>query len=368
MIRFLTAGESHGRNLTAVIEGLPAGLKIDVDFINGELSRRQAGYGRGPRMRIEKDKVDITAGVRFGRTLGNPVVLVVPNLDWQNWEEIMSVSMDHPVAYKKITRPRPGHADFAGAIKYHHDDIRNVLERSSARETTMRVAAGAVCKLFLREFGIEIKSDVVEIGGIKSQALNSEKKIKSKIDKAVKEGNSLGGIFEIQVLNAPVGLGSYVHWDRRLDGKLAQALMSIPAIKGVEIGLGFEAGRRLGSDVHDEIFYRGRAGRGEYYRKTNNAGGLEGGMTNGEPIIIRASMKPIPTLKTPLSSVDMSTKKMVEAGYERSDVCAVYAASVIGEAMIAMIIADTFLEKFGGDSMDEIKAGFSYYKNYVKRS
>jgi chorismate synthase len=368
MIRFLTAGESHGKNLAAIIEGLPAGLKIDFAFINQELSRRQMGYGRGPRMKLEKDTVEVTAGVRYGKTLGSPVALTVPNLDWPNWEEIMSVSLDSSGNYKRITRPRPGHADFAGSIKYHQDDIRNVLERSSARETTMRVAVGAVCKLFLREFDIDISAKVLEIGGIKAKNPDMGKKIKAKIDNAAEHGDSLGGIFEVLVINAPIGLGSYVHWDRRLDGKLAQAVMSIPAIKGVEIGLGFEAGRRLGSDTHDEIFFKGRAGKGEYYRKTNNAGGLEGGMTNGETIIIKAAMKPIPTLKKPLASVDMQTKKMVDAGYERSDVCAVQAASVIGEAMTAIVMTDTFMEKFGGDSMDEIRAGFSYFKNYVKES
>jgi chorismate synthase len=319
-------------------------------------------------MKLEKDKVEVTAGVRFGKTLGSPVVLTVPNLDWPNWEEIMSVSLNPAGDYKRITRPRPGHADFAGSIKYHQDDIRNILERSSARETTMRVAVGAVCKLFLREFGINISAKVLEIGGIKALNTNTEKKIKAKIDNAAKTGDSLGGIFEILVMNTPVGLGSYVHWDRRLDGKLAQAIMSIPAIKGVEIGLGFEAGKRLGSAVHDEIFYKGSAGKGKYYRNTNNAGGLEGGMTNGETIILKAAMKPIPTLKKPLSSVDMQTKKKVDAGYERSDVCAVEAASVIGEAMTAFVMTDTFIEKFGGDSMDDIRAGFSYFKNYVKGS
>ena len=364
MIRFLTAGESHGKSLTAIIEGLPAGLKIDFAFINQELSRRQMGYGRGPRMKLEKDRVEITAGVRFGKTLGSPVVLTVPNLDWPNWEEIMSVSLNPSVNGKKITRPRPGHADFSGSIKYHQDDIRNVLERSSARETTMRVAVGAVCKLFLREFDINISANVLEIGGIKAKDAKADKKIKAKIDKTAKNGDSLGGIFEVLVTNPPIGLGTYVHWDRRLDGKLAQALMSIPAIKGVEVGLGFEAGRRLGSATHDEIFYKGRTG---YCRKTNNAGGLEGGMTNGETIIVKAAMKPIPTLRKPLSSVDMRTKKMVDAGYERSDVCAVEAASVIGEAMTAVVVADTFTEKFGGDSMADVKAGFSYYKNYIRR-
>ncbi|MFH1287467.1 MAG: chorismate synthase [bacterium] len=353
MLRFLTAGESHGKSLTAIIEGLPAGLKIDFDFINQELARRQMGYGRGPRMKLEKDTVEVTAGVRCGKTLGSPVVLTVPNLDWLNWEEKV-----------KITRPRPGHADFAGFVKYRHDDIRNVLERSSARETAVRVAAGALCKLFLKEFGIDVSSRIFEVGGI--EAKGAGKAIEAKIDEAVKNGDSLGGIFEVLVVNPPIGLGSYVHWDRRLDGKLSQAIMSIPAIKGVEIGLGFEAGRKFGSEVHDEIFYGGMAGEGKYYRKSNNAGGIEGGITNGETIIIRAAMKPIPTLKKPLSSIDMKTKETVAAHYERSDICAVHAAGVIGEAMTAIVITDAFLEKFGGDSMEEINAGFSSYQNYVK--
>lgn len=349
MIRFLTAGESHGRSLTAIIEGLPAGLKIDIAFINRELSRRQEGYGRGPRMKLEKDTVEVTAGVRCCKTLGSPVVLIVQNLGWLNWEE-----------KEKITRPRPGHADFAGFIKYHHDDIRNVLERSSARETAIRVAAGSVCKLFLKEFEIDVSSRVFEIGGIKVE--NAGEKIEAKIDEATKNGDSLGGIFEILIVNLPIGLGSYIHWDRRLDGKLAQAVMSIPAVKGVEIGPGFGASRKFGSEVHDEIFYDGT----KYYRKNNNAGGIEGGMSNGETIVIRGAMKPIPTLKKPLSSVDIETKKSTDAHYERSDICAVDAAGVVGEAMAAIVITDAFLEKFGGDSMDEIKASFSSYQNYIK--
>ncbi|OGI02992.1 MAG: chorismate synthase [Candidatus Melainabacteria bacterium GWF2_37_15] len=331
--RFLTAGESHGKCLTAIIEGVPAGFNIDVGNINKALVRRQEGYGRGGRMKIEKDRVIINSGVRHGYTTGAPVTLVIENKDWENWKTTMSVE---PVdtEEKKITNVRPGHADLAGIIKYGLDDVRDVLERSSARETAMRVAVGAFVMEILREFGISIESKC-EIDT-------------TAIDKAREEGDTLGGMFEVIAKNVPVGLGSHVHWDRRLDGKIAQAIMSIPAIKSVSIGLGEDVARLPGSKVHDEINI-------DYTRKTNNAGGIEGGMSNGMPIVVKAAMKPIPTLKKPLKSVDIATGKEHIAHYERSDVCALEAASVVGEAMLAIVLIDAFLEKFGGDSKREMK-------------
>lgn len=403
-LRYLTAGESHGKALTGIIEGIPSGLSISSDVIDRDLKRRQGGYGRGGRMKIESDHAEILSGVRWGKTIGSPITLLIENKDYNNWLEAMSADASAEGTIPPVTRPRPGHADLTGAIKYGHSDIRNILERSSARETAMRVALGAVAKRFLTEFGILIGSYVVRIGKIgvpTLEALNprvlasvftkAEKspvrcpdeaasiKMIKLIDRAIKEGNSLGGIFEVFVTGIPVGLGSHVQWDRKLDGRLAQALMSIQAIKGVEVGLGFEMGRRSGAEVMDEIFYSRKAtdtrrkmaakSREDllhipygFYRKTNNAGGIEGGMTNGMPIILRAAMKPIPTLRRPLRSVDIVTMKPVEAAYERSDICAVPAAGVVGEAMVALTIADAFLEKFGGDSMDEVKRNFDAYE------
>ena len=413
MLRFLTAGESHGKCLTGIMEGVPANLSITEGDINKELARRQTGYGRGGRMAIERDEVEITSGVRFGRTLGSPITIVIQNMDWENWREVMNIGArgkGQGARMEEVTRPRPGHADLPGTMKYNQYDIRNILERSSARETAVRVAVGAICKRFLDEFGIRVMSWVVEIGGVsidtrhktqdtrlKSGVLSLEsvfslaessdvrcpdKKISEKmrkaIDKARKNGDSLGGIFEVAVTGVLPGLGSHVQWDRKLDANLAKALMSIQAIKGVEVGMGFEVAGRFGSEVHDEIFYKpgqGTRGKGQeswplvprFYRKTNNAGGIEGGMSNGEPILLRAAMKPIPTLYKPLRSVDINTKGFFQASVERSDICAVPAASVIGEAVVALEIANVFLEKFGGDSLDEIKRNYRGYLDYLRR-
>lgn len=357
--RFLTSGESHGMCLNAIIEGLPSNLFIDTEFVNSELARRQQGYGRGGRMQIETDKAMIKSGVRFGKTTGAPVCLEIENKDWKNWQIPMSVEpqdLSDPdileaVNAKKITRVRPGHADFAGAIKYNHNDIRNVLERSSARETATRVAVGAVAKCLLKEFGITASSRVLQIG-----TAFDEDAMKKQIDEAKENGDTLGGKIEISFKNLPVGLGSFVNWDRRLDGRLAQALMSIPAVKAVEIGAGTKAAELNGSNMHDEIFYDSESKK--YYRKTNNAGGIEGGMTNGEDIVLTITMKAIPTMKKPLQSVDIDTKEAISAHFERSDTCAVEACAVVGEAMAAIVLADAFLEKFGGDSIEEIKKNY----------
>ncbi|HBR22511.1 MAG TPA: chorismate synthase [Nitrospiraceae bacterium] len=400
IIRYLTSGESHGKALIGILEGIPSGLPVSSVGIDGDLRRRQGGYGRGGRMKIEADRAQVLSGVRFGKTIGSPITILIENKDWQNWEDVMSSDYPpHPPFSKGgmggfVTRPRPGHADLAGALKYNTHDMRNILERSSARETAMRTALGAIAKRFLSEFGIRIGSYVVGIGEVKSSELKvkssekellesfkiaetspvrcpdrtSSKKMVQLIDKAVKEGNSLGGIFEVFAAGVPVGLGSHIQWDKRLDGKLAQALMSIQAIKGVEIGMGFEMSRKSGSEVMDEIFYdssRLTVHGSRFYRKTNNAGGIEGGMTNGMPIIIRAAMKPIPTLRKPLHSVDINTKKPIKAAYERSDICAVPAAGVVGEAMTALVIADAFLEKFGGDGMSEVKTNYASYLKYL---
>jgi chorismate synthase len=397
-LRFLTAGESHGKGLVGILEGIPSGLPLSSNDIDKELKRRQGGYGRGGRMKIESDHAEIISGVRWGQTIGSPIALFIENKDWKNWQEIMSES---PVEIKgemdnrflPLTRPRPGHADLAGAMKYNHKDIRNVLERSSARETAIRVAIGAIAKKFLSEFQIYVRSYVTQIGDVKTdisaiksnesellslfeKAENSVTRCPDKettekmvelIDRAIKKGDTLGGIFEVFVTGIPVGLGSYIQWDKRINSKIAEALMGIQAIKGVEIGLGFKMASQFGSEVMDEIFYEGSEESMQgFYRKTNYSGGIEGGMTNGMPIIIRAVMKPIPTLRKPLRSVDILTKEPFEAAYERSDVCAVPAASVIAEAMTALVIADSFLEKFGGDSMEETKRNYRGYLKYLK--
>jgi chorismate synthase len=396
ILRYLTAGESHGRALVGVIEGIPAGLSLSAGDIDGDLKRRQMGYGRGGRMRIESDHAEILSGVRWGRTIGSPITLFIENTDYKNWLQGMSPDPEADDSIPALIKPRPGHADLSGAIKYNHHDMRNILERSSARETAVRVALGAIAKKFLSEFDIIIGSYVVQIGGIrmhevghlmrddkKMRALfakaekspvrcpdvEGSKKMVKLIDRAMKEGNSLGGIFEVFMTGVPVGIGSHIQWDMRLDGRLGQALMSIQAIKGVEIGLGFEMGKRFGSEVMDEIFYessRSKVQSLKFYRKTNNAGGIEGGMTNGMPIILRAAMKPIPTLRKPLRSVDIVTKKQVKAAYERSDICAAPAAAVIGEAMVALTLADAFLEKFGGDSVGEVKRNYDSYVDYTE--
>jgi len=384
--RFLTAGESHGECLTAIIDGVPAALPLAEADLNEDLARRQRGYGRGGRMKIERDQVHISGGVRWGLTLGSPIALTITNRDWENWKATMSVGPPEPgAAAKQVTRPRPGHADLAGAMKYGHRDIRNVLERSSARETTARVAVAGVAKRLLAEFGITILSHVTELGGIRiSPDLDlpweeirrraeasevrcadpaAEAEMIVAIDDAKAKGDTLGGVFEVVALGCPVGLGSYVQWDRRLDGRIAQALCAIQAIKGVEFGLGFETARRPGSQVHDEILLDAQGG---FRRASNNAGGLEGGVTNGQPVVVRAAMKPLSTLRTPLRSVDVATKEAVEAVVERSDVSAVPAAGVVGEAMLALALVTPFLEKFGGDSIDEIRRNYRAYQDALR--
>ena len=384
--RFLTAGESHGEALVAVIDGVPAGLPLAEADINADLARRQRGYGRGGRMKIERDQVRILSGVRWGATLGSPITLEIPNRDWANWKTTMAVGAPEPgAAQKPVTRPRPGHADLAGAMKYGHHDIRNVLERSSARETTARVAVAGVAKRLLAEFGVTILSHVTEIGPVRiapdldlaweevrrrAEASQvrcadpaAEVAMIAAIDEAKARGDTLGGVFEVVALGCPVGLGSYVQWDRRLDGRLAQAFCSIQAIKGCEVGLGFETARRPGSAVHDEILFDAESG---FKRASNNAGGLEGGVTNGQPVVVRAAMKPLSTLRTPLRSVDVATKEAVEAVVERSDVCAVPAAAIVGEAMMAIALADAFLEKFGGDSLAEVRRNYDAYLDGLK--
>lgn len=391
MLRFLTAGESHGPLLTAIIEGVPANLELTEESINVDLARRQCGYGRGGRMQIEKDVVEILSGVRWGKTIGSPITLSIQNRDWTNWKERMSPYEIHRDDKIRVTRSRPGHADLSGAMKYDQHDVRNILERSSARETATRVAVGAVAKTFLGRFDISVCGFVVELGGVRVnrpnlpiQALKeraakselftydaaAEEEMKALIDRMKLEGDTLGGVVEVVVSGAPVGLGSHVHWDRKLDARLAMAVMSIQAIKGVEVGAGFETARGPGSKIHDEIYYESaRIVEGEtsgFYRKTNNAGGIEGGISNGEEIVIRAAMKPIPTLYKPLRSVDLVTKEPYEATVERSDVCAVPAASVVTEAVVAIEIANAFLEKFGGDSMEEIRRNYEGYVDYLR--
>ena len=368
-LRFMTAGESHGSTLTAILEGIPAGVKIDLEAVNKDLYRRQQGYGRGGRMKIESDKVDIVSGVRFGETIGSPITLIVKNRDWENWQDRMS-AFGEPVG-SKVTAVRPGHADLTGVIKYNRDDARDILERSSARETTMRVAVGGICKEFLKHCGISISSKVTKIGGVENNVecimQNAElisNEIKAKIDEAKSKGDTLGGIFEVTVQGVPAGLGSHIQWDRKLDAKLAMAIMSIQAIKGVEIGAGFECANLPGSQVHDEIFYNSEEDK--ICRKTNRAGGLEGGMSNGEDIVIRAVMKPIPTLMTPLKTIDIATKKAVLASKERSDTCAVEAAAVVGEAMTAFVIAQAMIDKFGGDSISDVITFIESYKSKNK--
>ncbi len=341
--RFLTAGESHGKCLTAIIEGIPSGFIIDPDFINKELKRRQGGYGRGGRMKIESDSIEITSGVRFGKTLGSPITLVIKNKDYENWEQIMSTHSEDYSEEKSFSQCRPGHADFAGSIKYNHKDLRNVLERSSARKTAIEVAVGAVAKLVLQEFGITCNSKIVQIG-------KSTDNFEQEIDNAKSIGDTLGGRFEVTFNNLPIGLGSYVHWDRMLDGKIAQAVMSIPAVKTVSIG-NKDAFSMFGSEYHDQMYLEGE----KIFRKTNNAGGIEGGMTNGEPLVVTADMKPIPTLKKSLNTVDLRSMQECEAHFERSDACAVEACSVVAESRIACVLLDEFLLKFGGDSLTEIK-------------
>ena len=386
-MRYLTAGESHGPRLTAIIEGVPAGLPLTADYINVELKRRQGGYGRGARMKIESDQVEITSGVRHGLTMGGPITLNVTNLDHQKWLEIMSVSdvEEKKKGLRKITKPRPGHADLVGGIKYRFDDLRNSLERSSARETTMRVAVGAVAKRLLEEIGVQVASHIVNFGGIEVEVPENltvsqikeavaqsevsivnrerEEEIKSYIDSVKKEGETIGGIVETIVGGVPVGLGSFVQWDKKLDAKLAQGVVSINAFKGVEFGMGFEAGRRKGSQVMDEILWSEQDG---YTRRTNHLGGFEGGMTNGEPIIVRGVMKPIPTLYKPLMSVDIETHEPYKATVERSDPTALPAAGVVMEAVVATVLATEVLDKFSSDNLEELKEAVERHRAYTK--
>ena len=388
-MRYITAGESHGPQLTTIIEGIPAGLPLVADDINEELARRQKGHGRGRRMQIETDQVQIASGVRHGETLGSPIALVVENRDFAHWTKIMGAEslteQEEKEMKRKVTKPRPGHADLNGAIKYGHRDMRNVLERSSARETTVRVAAGAVAKKVLAELGITVAGHVIEIGGVQAKEITyrSIEELKSiteaspvrcldeeagnqmikAIDDAKANGDSIGGIVEVIVEGMPIGVGSYVHYDRKLDAKLAAAIMSINAFKGVEIGIGFEAAHRPGSEVHDEILWNEARG---YTRRTNHAGGLEGGMTTGMPIVVRGVMKPIPTLYKPLQSVDIDTKEPFTASIERSDSCAVPAASVVAEAVVAWELATALIEQFGLDRMDLIRENMEKHNEYAR--
>jgi chorismate synthase len=388
MLCFHTAGESHGQALLAFVSGLPASLPIDVEFINNELRRRQLGYGRGGRQKIEKDRAEIFAGVRHGKTIGAPIAIRIENRDWTNWEKILPVedTGELEAGGKKLIAPRPGHADLAGSLKFNFHDARYVLERASARETAARVAAGALAKLLLRAFGTEIAGHTVQVGRVKlqsaatwdeiraiSNSLESplrcvdpaiQEKMKAEVDAVLKAGDTVGGVFEVVAHNVPVGLGSHAQWDQKLDGRLAQAVMSIQAVKGVEIGAGIFAAGAHGSEVQDEISYD--AAEKRFHRSSNRAGGLEGGITNGEDVIVRGYLKPISTLRRPLGTVNMETKEPVQAAYERSDWCVVPAAGIAGEAMVALVLADAFLQKFGGDSFGEMRRNFEQYARQIQ--
>ena len=387
MLRFVTAGESHGQALLTWISGLPAGVTVDLAFLDRELHRRQLGFGRGGRQRIEKDRVDIFAGVRHGKTIGAPIALRIENRDWKNWEDALPVEAGDAsdAAKRKLTAPRPGHADLAGSLKFNFHDARYVLERASARETAARVAAGALAKLFLREFGASVLSHTIAVGHARldrearwteieavCENLDSplrcvddaiQEKMKAEVDRVLRAGDSVGGIFEIVARGVPPGLGSHAQWDEKLDAKLARAVMSIQAVKGVEIGTGIANATSYGSEVQDEIRYDENQKR--FDRSSNRAGGLEGGITNGQDIVVRGYLKPISTLRRPLLSADMETKEAVKAAYERSDVCVVPAAGVVGEAMAAIELAAAFLEKFGGDSLAETKRNFEGYQTQL---
>jgi len=387
MLRFYTAGESHGQALLAFLSGLPAGLHIDLEFINRELHRRQLGYGRGGRQKIEKDRADIFAGVRHGHTIGTPIALRIENRDWANWEKILAVEAypEDDSTAKKLVAPRPGHADLAGSQKFNFHDARYILERASARETAARVAAGALAKILLKELGTEIASHTIQVGHTRIDRSPSwqeiqdiandmesplrcvdsaaQDKMKAEVDTVLKAGDTVGGIFEIVAHNVPVGLGSHAQWDEKLDGRLAQAVMSVQAVKGVEIGAGILAAGSLGSEVQDEIFYD-RATQ-KFSRSSNRAGGLEGGITNGEDLVVRGYLKPISTLRRALKTADMVTKEPVQAAYERSDWCVVPAGAVAAEAMVALVLADAFLQKFGGDSMTEMRRNFEGYAGQI---
>ena len=386
LLRITTAGESHGPALVCTLEGMPAGVPLSADDINADLFRRQQGYGRGRRMQIERDEIEFLSGVRAGETLGSPIAMLIRNKDWKNWVEIMDPAPREEDAdglrKRSVTRPRPGHADLTGILKYDRDDARDILERASARETTARVAGAAIARVLLKSFGIDIGSHLVHLGGIDAAPVelppdlnaaadaspvrtldrDAEARIIERIDAAKADGNTLGGICEVVARGLPVGLGSHVSWDRKLDGRIGQAMLSIPAVKGVEIGIGFDAARKTGAEVHDEIAMApGRTIAGNVQRTTNRAGGLDGGMTNGEPVVVRVAMKPIATLMTPLQTIDTTTSEVAQAVVERSDVTAVPAMGVIAEAMLAMVLADAMLEKFGGDSLAETRRNYDAY-------
>ena len=390
MIRFTTAGESHGQALVCILEGMPAGVPLSATDVDEQLARRQQGYGRGRRMQIERDVIELLSGVRAGETLGSPIAMLVRNRDWKNWSEIMDPGArteDPEPRRRAVTRVRPGHADLTGLLKYDRSDARDILERASARETTARVAAGAVCRRFLDEFGVRIGSHLSHLGGIdaarpdpmpsdinaaadasqlRTLDASAERAMIERIDAVKREGNTLGGICEVVADGLPVGLGSHISWDRKLDGRIGAAMMSIPAVKGVEIGIGFEAARRTGAEVHDEIERAaGRPLAGNVRRRSNRAGGLEGGMTTGEPLVVRVAMKPISTLMRPLQTVDVATGGAAEATAERSDVTAAPAMGVIAEAMLAIVLADAFVEKFGGDSLTEVRRNYDGYVSHV---
>ncbi len=396
MLRYFTAGESHGPCLTVIIDGVPAGFPIDVEKINFDLWRRQQGYGRGGRMLIEKDEVQIRSGIRWGETLGSPVAFGIENRDWKNWTKKMSPHAEDRDQSIEVTKPRPGHADLAGILKYGQSDVRNILERASARDTVSRTTVGSFCKQLLEPFGIKIMGYIRSLGGVVAQTegftyeeifkraeespvrvadKKAEEKMIALIDECKKKGDTLGGVFEVVAMGVPPGLGSHTQWDRKLDGRLARALMSIQAIKGVEIGIGFEGARRSGSQVHDEIFFdlngktsqtKPRVGPTGFYRGSNNSGGTEGGMSNGAPLVAHVAMKPISTLMSPLQSVDIRSKQPVDASVERSDVCAAPAAAVVGESVVAFELALAFLEKMGGDSLDEIMRNYRGYIEQIK--
>src|SRR5579875_2517363 len=391
MIRFSTAGESHGEALIALISGLPAGVPVDLGFVNRELWRRQQGYGRGGRMKIETDKAHVLSGVRHGKTIGSPVAIEIVNRDWKNWEAKLPVDAGDPAMHQPVASPRPGHADLAGALKYNFPDARYVLERASARESTSRVAAGAFAKLLLRELGIEVLSHVIRVGRVelerdacweeiaalrgKEEVLlgcvdpDAEARMKEEVDKVLRTGDTVGGVFEVVIHNAPAGIGTHANWDERLDGILAQAVMSLQAVKAVEIGRGVTAAESFGSEVHDAIGYASELPDGprtRFTRERNNAGGVEGGISNGEDIIVRGYLKPISTLRRPLQSVRFDTRETTKAAYERSDVCVVPAAGVAAEAMVALAFARLVLEKFGGDSLRELKRNYDGYVEQIR--
>ena len=399
MLRYFTAGESHGETLVAFLSGLPAGLAVDQSFLDRELWRRQQGFGRGGRMKIETDKAHIVSGVRHGKTIGSPIAILLENKDWKNWQESLPVEAGDPEKHKRVASPRPGHADLAGALKYNFPEARYILERASARESAARVAIGALAKLFLRELGIEVLSHVIAVGKAtlgnaevgwdqllalhaKQEVLlncadpESEQRMKAEVDHALRTGDSIGGVFEVVAHNVPPGLGTFAQWDERLDGLLAQAVMSLQAVKGVEIGTAVESALSLGSAVHDEIGYNkantqskektGGSGFTGFTRASNHAGGIEGGISNGQDILVRGYLKPISTLRRPLGSVDFATREPVKAAYERSDVCVVPAAGVAAEAMVALTLARCALEKFGGDSIVETRRNFAGYQQQLR--